>query len=222
MDHRALLARTALPEKDPALQDHLVATQSFTNASSQFLLNARARRPLVRPVLLARQAQTVPPETQAATDATARTVHQARPVHQALQALQATPETRVHPANPALSPPVPSHHRVQQASPADQALPVLLERVALPAKTETTVLQVPLVNLASAVHPVETASPARRERQDSQVPQAAATTAHQLVSLRDISLPSLFPTIPTSIHLGWSLLLVSTYTTTTTATQGLC
>jgi hypothetical protein len=71
------------------------------------------------------------------------------------------------------------------------------------------VLQASLVNLVSAVHPAATASPARPESQEPQVPPAAATTAHLLVSLQDINLP----TIPAGIHLGWPLLLASIFTT---------
>lgn len=210
--HRALPARTALQEKAQALLDPQVAMLTSTNVSSQCHHSARAKLPAVQLAHPAHPAQTADRATQAATDAMDRTAHQAQLAHQDHQEHRATPARREPLESPALSPPAPSHHRAHLVNPAS---PVPLdppERLEPPARTATTVLQASLVNLVSAVHPVATASPGRLASQELQVPQAAATTALQLVSLQDINLPTL-STIPASIHLGWSLLLTTIYTT---------
>jgi hypothetical protein len=211
-DHRALQARTALPAKAPALLDHQAATPTSTNACCQFHHSALAKLPPAQLVPPAHLAQTAAPATQAATDAMETTAHRVPLDLPAHQEPQATPARRVPLETQELSPLAPSHHRAHLVNPANLALPAVPEMLAPPARTATTELQASLVNLVSAVLPVATASPARPASQELQVPQAAATTAHQLVSLQDINLPAL-PTISTSIHLGWPLLLTAIYTT---------
>jgi len=213
-DQRAMRAKTALPAKDPALQDPLVATQNFMSICFPFHLNARAKPPQVEPVLPVHLVQMAVRAIRAATDAMDRTVHPDPPdlmVHQVLPAVLAQ---RVLLENPALCHLDQHPHRVQLANPAVPALSDLLDNQAALAKTATTVLQANLVNLVRMVHPAETASPDRPESQELQAPQEAATTAHQLVWPQDINLPA-STTIPPSIHLGWLLLLSSIYTTKT-------
>jgi len=213
MDHRALQARMALPETAPALLDHQAATPTSTNACCPSHHSAPAKLPAAQLVPQAHQAQTADRATREATDAMETTAHQAPMVPPDHQELPATPARRAHLASPAPSRPAPSHHRAHLVNPANLVLPDPLEMLAPPARTATTELQASLVNLVSAVHPVATASLDHPASQDSQVPQAAATTAHQLVSLQDINLPSVFPTIAAGIHLGWPLLLATIYTT---------
>jgi len=212
MEHRVTPAKMALPEKDLALRDHLVATQSSTNVSCPSHRSALARRPAVQLVPPAHLVPMAVRATRAATDAMETTAHPAQPdpldqpVHRATQA------RRDPLASPAPFRLVPSHHRAHPAVPVVPVLPDLPERPAPPARMATTVLQASLVNPVSAVLPAATASPDHLESQELLVPPAAATTAHQLVSPQDINFPSL-PTTATSVHLGWVLVLFSIYTT---------
>lgn len=212
-DHRARQAKTALPAKDPALQDLLVATQNSMSAFCRFLLSARARPPPAQSVLPAHLDQTAVRAIRVATDATERMVHPDLPDLPVQQVLQVVPAQRVLQENPALYRPVRSRRQVRPVNPADRALRDPQDNQAHPAKTATTVLQANLVSLVRTVHPAETASPDRPARRELQEPQEAAITAHQLVWPQDISLPA-STTISPSIHLGWLLLLLSPIYTT--------
>lgn len=210
--HLVTPAKTVLPERDPALQDPLVATQSSTNVSCPSHRSALARLPAVQLVPPAHLVQMAVPATRAATDAMETTAHRAQLDPLAQPDHRATPERRDPLENPAPFRLVPSHHRAHPAVPVVQVLPDLPERPAPPARMATTVLQASLVSPVSAVLPAATASPDPLESQELLVPPAAATTAHRLVSPQDINFPSL-PTTAASVHLGWLLVLFSIYTT---------
>jgi len=206
-DHRVMPARMALQEKAPALPAHRVATLTSMNVSCQFHLSAPAKLLPAQLVPQAHLAQTAARATQAATDAMDRTVHQAQLDHQDHQELQATLARRAQLASQAPSPPDPSHHRAHLVLPASPDHPEVRERLVPPAKTATTVHQANLVSLVNAAHPAETASPDRQENPERPAPQAAATTAHQLVWPQDINFLSPSTSTP-SVHLGWLLLLL--------------
>lgn len=210
--HRVKRAKMALPERDQALQDPLVATQSSTNVSCPSHRSALARLPAVQLVPLAHLVPMAVRATRAATDAMETTAHRAQLDHLAQPDHRATPARRDLLENPAPFRLVPSHHRAHPAVPAVPVLPDHPERLVPLARMETTVLQASLVNPVSAVLPAATASPDPLESQELLVPPAAATTAHQLVLPQDINFPSL-PTTAASVHLGWVLVLFSIYTT---------
>jgi len=199
-------AKTAPPEKAPALQAHLDVTLTFTRNSCPCHHSAHAKPP-VDPLDHPDPPDPMAvPETQAATAAmetTAQLVPLDPPDHPEPPAVpdKRAPTESLAPFRPALA-----HHQAHQDSPVAPVPPAQLDSPELVARTETTVPQEPPASPVPVVLPEATDSPALQVPQESQELPAAATTAHLLVSPPDIK-PS---TISANFHLAGLLLLLPT------------